>query len=504
MSIETLAGIRKRLQAAGLLLDVQGRTDDANIDHLAADSRKVGPGGLFVAVRGAETDGHLFIDKAVQNGAETIVCEAMPDDRERRYAGIAFVRVSDGRAALAELAAAFFGDPSHTLRVVGITGTNGKTTVACLIHHVLTQLGWKTGLVGTIETRIGGGVLAAGLTTPGPIEMQGLLRRMADAGCRVCAMEVSSHALDQRRVGSIPFAVAVFTNLTRDHIDYHGTIAAYRASKKKLFDDLGSGAVAVYNADDAAGAGMVADTPAVLQSFAVDAEADVRVEILDHSLDGLTLQWAGEDRRFRLVGRFNAYNLMAAYAAACALGHTPALVLDALQEAPPVPGRFELMHFDDGTKVVVDYAHTPDALENVLQTIADAKEDDAEVWCVFGCGGDRDRAKRPLMAMAAERYADHVIATSDNPRTEDPVDILEEIRSGFADPRPVRFVPDRREAIAEAGRRARAGDVVLVAGRGHERFQTVGTEKRPFDDREVVREVFASRVLVHRPEQRNH
>jgi UDP-N-acetylmuramoyl-L-alanyl-D-glutamate--2,6-diaminopimelate ligase len=307
-------------------------------------------------------------------------------------------------------------------------------------------------------------------------------------------MEVSSHALDQDRVRGLDYRVALFSNLTQDHLDYHATFDAYLRAKKKLFDHLSADATALYNLDDPAGPKMVADTAARRLSYGRAAGADLRMEVLDNRIDGLRLRLDGHERRFRLVGLFNAYNLLAAYGIGRALGHGAAEVLDALEGAPPVPGRFELLRFDGGPTVIVDYAHTPDALENVLRTVRETKPAAAETWCVFGCGGDRDAAKRPLMGAIAEREADHVIVTSDNPRTEDPEAILHDIRQGLRRPEAARWIVDRRAAIREAAARARPGDVVLIAGKGHEPYQILGTEKTHFDDREEARRIFECRL----------
>lgn len=490
-SLQTLL---QRLEQAGLVQKKQGRFDKIAIDHLANDSRKVGPNGLFVAIKGEQADGHLFIDKAVKNGAIAIVCEVMPEHARERFSGITFVRVSNARAALAELGAAFYGDPSRQLRMVGVTGTNGKTTTAFLIHHLLTSLGHKTGLIGTIEIRLGRSALESNLTTPDTLDINRLLRQMADDGCTACAMEVSSHALDQDRVRGIDFDVALFTNLTRDHLDYHPSLQHYLAAKKKLFDQLGPGATALYNIDDPAGPQMVADTPARVRSYGRTPGADLRMEVLENRVEGLRLRIDGHEQTFRLVGLFNAYNLLAAYGAGLALGYAAAEVLDALAVAAPVPGRFEILRFDGGPTVIVDYAHTPDALENVLRTINETKSATAQTWCVFGCGGNRDRSKRRIMGSIAEQYADRVIVTSDNPRTEDPEVIMNDIRRGMSRPAEVFWIVDRREAIREAATRARPGDVVLIAGKGHETYQVVGTEKRHFDDREEARKAFEERM----------
>ena len=490
MRLEVLV---ERLELEGLLLEKTGDFDGIEIDHLANDSRKVGPGGLFIAISGGQVDGHLFIDKAVKNGAIAIACEAMPADREARFPGIAFVRVADSRAALAELAAAYYGDPSDDLTMIGVTGTNGKTTTTFLLHSVLTRLGRKPGLIGTVEVRVGERVTETGLTTPDTLDVNRILSEMRQAGCDSCAMEVSSHALDQERVRSIDFHAAIFTNLTRDHIDYHGTMEAYLEAKKKLFDDLPSTSYAIYNADDPAGLTIVSNTPGKIVSYGLNEGAAVRGEILANRVTGLLMKVNGAQRRFRLVGRFNAYNILAAYAAATSLGFDENDVLDALAESPSVPGRFEILRFDDGTTAVVDYAHTPDALENVLRTIVETKEEDSMLWCIFGCGGDRDREKRPMMGAIAEKYADEVIATSDNPRTEEPEAILEDIRKGISHPDHVRWIVDRKEAIRTALLHAQPGDVVLVAGKGHENYQIIGHDKHPFDDRLVVREAFSER-----------
>ena len=497
-----LSVLLKRLESTGLLLRGAGRIGGAEIDHLASDSRAVGPGGLFVAIRGEKADGHLFIDKAVQNGAIAIVCEAVPAEVRRRHAGTAFVHVANTRAALAELAAAFYGDPSRELALVGVTGTNGKTTTAHLVHHLLTQLGKKMGLIGTITFHLGGPPMPATHTTPDALALNRMLREMVRQGCDGCAMEVSSHALDQDRVRALAYDVAVFTNLTRDHLDYHGSFQNYLAAKKKLFDALPETATALYNRDDPAGPQIIADTAARLLSYGRTpqsegrlSEADVQMDVLENRLDGLRLRIDGVEQAFRLVGLFNAYNLAAAYGTGRALGYAPADVLGALASAPPVPGRFETLRFAGGTTVVIDYAHTPDALENVLGTIQATKAPSAALWCVFGCGGDRDAGKRRPMGALAERYADRVVVTSDNPRTEAPEGIMNDIRRGMDRPAEAAWIVDRREAITYAARHAAPGDVVLIAGKGHETYQLIGTERRPFDDRAVAQEAFEGRSL---------
>ncbi|MEM8484249.1 MAG: UDP-N-acetylmuramoyl-L-alanyl-D-glutamate--2,6-diaminopimelate ligase [Bacteroidota bacterium] len=485
----TLVG---RLSAQGLLVDQVGDVNKVYIDHLANDSRKVGPAGLFIAIKGELVDGHLFIEKAVQNGAIAIVCEAMPAEVHLRFPGVVFVQVSQARTALAELAAAFYRDPARHLRMVGITGTNGKTTTAFLVHHLLEGLGLKAGLISTVEYRIGAQVEEATHTTPDVLDTCRLLRKMVDAGCKACVMEVSSHALMQDRVRTIPYEVAVFSNLTQDHLDYHGTMDAYLEAKKKLFDNLDEKAKAIYNIDDAAGKRMVAGTAATGISYSCLKPADLQATILENAIEGLLLEIDGKPRRFKLVGHFNAYNLLAAYGVGIALGFAKEEVLAVLMQAMPVPGRFEMLLVSKNRHVIVDYAHTPDALENVLQTICSMKPETASLWCMFGCGGDRDAKKRPMMGRIAEHFADFVVATSDNPRTEDPEAILNDIRAGISEPDKVRWIVSRKAAIQEIADHASAGDVILLAGKGHETYQVVGTEKIDFDDRLEAKAAFGA------------
>ena len=488
--------LRRRLDAAELLGTVRrGREapdpDTLVVNHLTDDSREVVPGGAFVAIRGVAADGHSFIDKAVQNGARLVVCEAIPDGVRTRWPATVFVRVTDTRVALAELAAARYRDPAEALRLVGVTGTNGKTTVAVLVHHLLASRSAPAGLLSTIDVRGAGEDATASLTTPGPLTLHRLLRRMVDQGCQACVMEVSSHALTQKRVHGLGFEAAVFTNLTTDHLDYHDSMEAYRDAKKRLFDGLRSEATALYNADDEHGPAMVADTDAEAVSYGVESPAEIEVTVQAETLDGLHLTIDGHDRRFRLAGRFNAYNLGAAYGVGRALGDGAEAVLDALADAPPVPGRFEPVRFDDGPTVIVDYAHTPDALENILRSVRDTAPEAAALWCVFGCGGDRDRGKRPEMGRIAERLADRVIVTSDNPRTEAPDAILDDIRAGVERPEDMQWIMDREAAIRAAAEGASSADVVVIAGKGHETTQTIGTDTRPFDDREMARKYFS-------------
>ena len=489
------SALRRRLRETDLLGEtIAGAEapdpDTFEINGLTDDSRAVTPGGGFVAIRGVDADGHSFIDMAVDNGARLVVCEALPARARERFPGVVFARVANTRTALAEGAAALYGDPADDLRLVGVTGTNGKTTVAYLVHHLLQALGETAGLLSTIEVQAGGETTAPALTTPGPLVLHRTLRRMVDRGCTACAMEVSSHALDQDRVHGLDYEVAIFTTLSVDHLDYHDTLDDYRAAKKTLFDALGPDATALYNADDEAGPAMVADTEARVVSFGLDRDADIEATVLEARIDGQRVRLDGHERDIQLAGRFNASNTAAAYGAGTALGHAPDAVADALADAPPVPGRVEPLRFGDGTTVIVDYAHTPDALENVLRTVRDTTPAKAALWCVFGCGGDRDAGKRPTMGRIAERLADRVIVTSDNPRTEAPVGILRDIREGVERPESMRWIVDREEAIQAAADETMPGDVVVIAGKGHETTQTIGTDTRPFDDREVARRYF--------------
>lgn len=482
-----------RLAAQDLVLSHAAVTGPTEICQVSHDSRDIEAGGCFVAIRGRHTDGHLHIQSAIARGASAVVCErpipGIPD-----HVPSAVVR--NGRRALAELSAAVQDDPGNELHVTGITGTNGKTTTSTLVHRVLKQTGTTTGLLGTVAYETIAGMQSATLTTPEPPKLQYLLRQMVSSGCAACVMEVSSHALSQHRVDALRFDVAVFTNLMHDHLDYHGSMSQYFQAKKRLFDGLDSDAVAIYNIDDAAGEPIVADTSARRCSFGRDAAAQVRFALIENSLEGLRMSLDGARYSFRLAGTFNAYNLAAAYAAARAAGLGQAPVLEALAEAPPPAGRFEQFSFTDGTRVVLDFAHTPDALEQVLSALWRGRPDDAGLWCVFGCGGDRDQAKRPVMGAIAERLADHVVLTSDNPRGEDPELITQAILSGMRWPDAAHCIADRRKAIEYTAAVCAAGDVVLVAGKGHESTQIIGEVAVPLSDREEIQRAFAHRGLV--------
>lgn len=457
------------------------------IEGLTQDSRKVVPNGAFIAIKGEKSDGHLFIETAIEKGAKLIVCETLP---EKQHPHVHYVQVRDVRKAEAILANAFYGFPSKALDMIGITGTNGKTTTTFLLHHLLNAIGKKAGLIGTIEYKIGDKVIESTHTTPDSIRLAAFLKEMQDAECQACVMEVSSHALAQERVAGHRFQVAVFSNLTHDHLDFHHTFEDYFLAKKKLFDELDENAFALYNIDDPYGKKMVADTKAKIISYGQHAEADIRFTVLENKVSGLRLMLDGFESRFQLVGDFNAYNLCAAYAVGKVLNLPQDMLLSVLSQAQPVPGRFEQISFENDVTAIVDYAHTPDALENVLKTIHAVKDAHSRIWCVFGCGGDRDPAKRAEMGRIAEHYADFPIVTSDNPRTEYPEKILRDIRLGIQHPEKAIWILDRHEAIEYAAENAKPEDVILIAGKGHETYQILGTEKFHFDDREQIRNAF--------------
>ena len=496
-------GDNRRKKAGGVV--VQLASDSRMINGGATDDTEI---ACFVAIDGTATDGHDYIDNAIANGAEIVVCERIPDDAED-HPDVLFAKVRDSRIALADLAAEFYGHPSRELSMVGVTGTNGKTTVAYLVHHALQALGETPGLISTIEVRTGAMTTNAALTTPGALDLQRTLRRMVDDGCSACAMEVSSHALDQERARGVDFDIGIFTNLTSEHLDYHGTLSNYRNAKKKLFDGLSESSIAVLNADDDNAHLMARDTDAGTITYGTRDDADVQFQVVSSETSGLTIRFnasgiqnahvdanidANAIHRFRLAGRFNAYNLAASFCAVLACGYGAADVLAVLSDAPPVPGRFDQISFDDGTTVVVDYAHTPDALENILRAVRETIRDSANLWCVFGCGGDRDASKRRTMGSLAETLADHVIVTSDNPRTEEPVSIMNDIRRGMSRPGDAEWIEDRDNAIRFAATHAAPGDVVLIAGKGHEAYQIVGSTRHAFDDRKKAHAYFSNRT----------
>ncbi len=450
------------------------------IRDITCDSRTAGPESCFVAIKGSTRDGRSFAEAALQRGARVIISEAsLPP------AAATHIQVTDARAALAVCAAQLMRHPADNVRCIGITGTNGKTTTAWLLRHVLESCGYKSGLIGTIS--YGWGLIRkeAPLTTPDAPTLQRMLRDMVDAGCQWCVMEVSSHALDQHRIGGIAMRAGVFTNLQRDHLDYHKTTAAYARAKKRLFDGLPAKAIAVINADDDAASTMMHSTRARVIRFGQHSGADMRFEVVNNAPTGLHMRLNGVDLKTHLCGRFNAYNIAAACATGCALGMPMREVLEALSSAKAPPGRFEPVPAPGGALAIVDYAHTPDALKQALLAVRQCFPE-RKVWCVFGCGGDRDRSKRPLMGAIAERYADKVIITSDNTRSETYEAIGLDIRHGMRNPESALWIEDRQEAINNANLYASSREVILVAGKGHETVQVAGNRTRPMNDRAMV------------------
>lgn len=447
---------------------------------LTDDSRQVTKGGVFIAVKGMTSDGHDHIATAIAKGAAVVICERFNGDD----ADATILLVKSTRSVLLPLALAFQGHPEKQLKFVGVTGTNGKTTVSTLIWQVLRKLDIPAGLIGTVEKRINDASIDSKLTTPGALELAADLRDAADAGCRIVAMEVSSHALDQNRTKGLKFDVALFTNLSHDHLDYHGTLEAYARAKRKLFDTLPAKSIAITNFDDLQGTAMMAKTRASVWGVRLG-ESEVRV--LSSSIDGLVLDIDGTVVASPLAGRFNAYNVSQAYLACVALGLNQANVAAALSTAPGAPGRLERVPSPAGSPAVfVDYAHTPDALDNVLGTLVSLKSADQKLICVFGCGGNRDTTKRPKMAAIAERHCESVVITSDNPRFENPDTILDEIQSGFSDKAKYVRIPDRATAISDTVAKADTHTVIVIAGKGHETYQDIQGVRHPLDDRVIA------------------
>ncbi|MBS1978632.1 MAG: UDP-N-acetylmuramoyl-L-alanyl-D-glutamate--2,6-diaminopimelate ligase [Bacteroidetes bacterium] len=458
---------------------------DVEVKGIAFDSRKVEQDFAFVAIKGTQSDGHAFIDKAITNGATVIVCEVLP---EAPPLNVTLVTVKSSTQALGYMVANFHGNPSKKLKLVGVTGTNGKTTVATLLHRLFGTLGNKCGLLSTVENRIVDEVIPATHTTPDPIQINQLLVKMVEAGCQYCFMEVSSHAVAQGRIEGLQFTGAIFTNITHDHLDYHHTFESYIRAKKGFFDMLTSEAFALVNIDDKRGMVMLQNCKARKHTYAVKKMADYKAKIVTNSIDGLELEIDNRNVWFKLIGDFNAYNLLAVYGSAMLLQQDAEEVLMRLSSMSGAVGRFERVL--PGTKftAIVDYAHTPDALKNVLETITNFRTGQEKVISVFGCGGNRDRTKRPLMAAIACKYSDKVIFTSDNPRDEDPLEIIKEMQKGVgpSEAKKTLVMVDREEAIKTACMMAAEHDIILVAGKGHETYQEIKGVKRPFDDREVL------------------
>ncbi len=475
------------------VLETQGEiSEHMHISAIEYDSRKVKEDALFVAIRGLKTDGHRFIEKAVEAGAVAVICEEFPKtlDSSRVY-----VRVENTRIALALLAKRFYDNASDKLVMIGVTGTNGKTTTTMLIHSILTNAGVRAGLIGTIAYKIGDETLEAERTTPEAVELHTFFDKMITAGCKACVMEVSSHALALHRVYGIRFNIAVFTNLSRDHLDFHGTMENYFRAKKILFDSLDEKAVAITNRDDMYGESIVADTKATVVRYGIDETiADVRAKVHSFQLFGTSVTICASDgehvETIKHIGKFNLYNVLAAYSAGRAMKFSHEEVMQGIARCEGVPGRMEQVWSKDHRCAIVDYAHTPDALLNVIRAIKEIKSPEAKLITVFGCGGDRDKGKRPLMGEIAERESDIVILTSDNPRTENPDTILDEIEAGMTKTKRYYRIADREAAIRRGISLIGQGDVLLVAGKGHETYQEIQGVKYPFDDRAVIRKIF--------------
>lgn len=456
------------------------------ISGIQSDSRKVESGCLFVAVRGTAVDGHKFVASAIEKGAVTIVCEEIPEGLEGKCT---FVLVKDSAVALGKLIAQWYDNPSDKLILVGVTGTNGKTTIATLLYNMFRKMGHKVGLISTVCNYIDVEAVPTEHTTPDPLTLHALMARMVDAGCEYAFMEVSSHAIDQKRISGLSFNGGIFTNLTRDHLDYHKTVENYLKAKKKFFDDLPASAFALTNLDDKSGMVMLQNTKAKKLTYSLRTLADFKGKILESHFDGTELLINNREVSVQFVGRFNAYNLLAVYGAAVALGKEPEEILITLSTLHSVAGRFETIRSPKGFTVIVDYAHTPDALINVLNGIHEVLDGNGKVITVVGCGGNRDKGKRPMMAKEAVRLSDQVILTSDNPRFEEPDSIIEDMVAGLstADMDKTLCITDRKQAIKTAITLAQKGDVVLVAGKGHEDYQEVKGIKHHFDDRETVK-----------------
>jgi UDP-N-acetylmuramoyl-L-alanyl-D-glutamate--2,6-diaminopimelate ligase len=469
-------------------IELIGSTNLA-ITAVTADSRMVLKDGLFVAVKGARSDGHQFIDIAIEKGAIAIVCEQMPAEVQSR---ITYVCVKDSAYALGIIASNFYDNPSAQLILTGVTGTNGKTTTATLLFELFTKLGFKCGLISTVKNQIDGEIIPSTHTTPDAVQLQQLLHNMVKAGCSHAFMEVSSHAADQQRIAGATFALGVFTNITHDHLDYHITFDNYLHAKQKFFTQLGSGANALVNLDDPNADQLVETTRAKVHTYGLRAGADFHVRILEKQLNGMMLRINGQEVWSPIIGNFNAYNLAAVYGAAILLGQESIQVLTAMSSLRSVEGRFQHLQSDNGVTAIVDYAHTPDALRNVLSTIRDIRTGNEQVITLIGCGGDRDAAKRPEMARIAAEMSDRVILTSDNPRSEDPDEIISQMKAGVEaqHKRRVLSITDRREAIRAAFALAGNGDIMLIAGKGHEKYQEIKGVKHPFDDMEEVRQTF--------------
>jgi UDP-N-acetylmuramoyl-L-alanyl-D-glutamate--2,6-diaminopimelate ligase len=459
------------------------------ISGLEIDSRKIESGHMFVAVRGTQTDGHAYIGKAIEKGASVIVCETFPDNID---SDITYIKVNDTEEVVGKLATAFYGHPTSKLKLIGVTGTNGKTTIATLLYNMFRLFGYKVGLISTVCNYIDDEAIPTEHTTPDPITLNKLLGRMADEGCKYVFMEVSSHSVVQKRIGGLQYSGGIFTNLTRDHLDYHKSFDNYLKAKKTFFDNLPKSAFALTNIDDKNGLIMTQNTKAKVYTYSLRSISDFKGKVLEDGFEGMLMDINQIEVNVQFVGRFNASNLLAVYGSACILGKKPEEVLIKLSMLRPVSGRFETLRSNRGYSAIVDYAHTPDALANVLKTINDVLDGRGQTISVIGAGGNRDKGKRPIMAQEAVKQSNKVIITSDNPRFEEPQDIINDMMAGLSqeDKRKVVCITDRKEAIRTACMLAQPNDVVLVAGKGHENYQDIKGVKHHFDDKEVIREYF--------------
>ncbi|MDO4738694.1 MAG: UDP-N-acetylmuramoyl-L-alanyl-D-glutamate--2,6-diaminopimelate ligase [Bacteroidales bacterium] len=470
------------------VLEVKGSVE-CDICGVQIDSRQIGAGELFVAVKGTVADGHGYIGKAVEKGAAAVLCEVMPDVTDMN---VTYVRVKNTEQSVGLVATTFYGNPTERLKLIGVTGTNGKTTIATVLYEMFRWMGYKAGLLSTVANYVDGEMIPTEHTTPDPITLNALLARMVEAGCEYVFMEVSSHSVVQNRIGGLTFAGGLFTNITRDHLDYHKTFDNYIKAKKQFFDNLPATAFAITNADDKNGLVMVQNTRAQVKTCSVHSPADFKAKIVECHFEGMYLEMNGKEVGVQFIGKFNVSNLLAVYGAAVMLGMDEREVLVALSAMKPVNGRFEALRSPSGFTAIVDYAHTPDALDNVLTAIHGVLNGKGDVITVCGAGGNRDKGKRPLMAREAVRQSDRVIVTSDNPRFEEPQDIINDMLAGLDDEamKKVVAIVDRRQAIKTACMMAKAGDVILVAGKGHEDYQDVKGVKYHFDDKEEIRACF--------------
>ena len=468
------------------LEEVAGSTHMA-ISSVCFDSRKVKKGSLFVATRGVAADGHAYISKAVESGAIAVVCEAIPATREEK---VTYVKVADSTFALGTIACNFYDNPSDKLRLVGVTGTNGKTTTVTLLYNLFRSLGYSAGLISTVQNKVNNAVIPATHTTPDALSLNELLNTMVHQDCEYVFMEVSSHAVVQNRIAGLTFAGGVFTNITHDHLDYHKTFDEYIRAKKRFFDQLPAAAFALVNRDDKHGMVMLQNTRARQFTYALRNVADYKCRIIENHLNGLMLNIEGQELWVKLIGTFNAYNVLAVYATAVLLKQDKTNVLTALSNLNSVEGRFQYVKSPNGVIGIVDYAHTPDALKNVLETIQDIRSGNERIITVVGCGGDRDAAKRPVMAAIACEYSSQVILTSDNPRSEDPEEILNQMQKGInpTEAKKALRITDRKEAIRTACSLSLKGDIILIAGKGHEKYQEIKGVKHNFDDLEILKE----------------